>query len=128
VALRPGSLRAVSLRLLAAFFVVAGILHFVRPGFYLQIMPPQLPWPLALVYLSGVAEMGLGGALLVPRLRRLAAWGLVALLIAVYPANLYMWWADVHVDGVATPRLFHWIRLPLQVVFVAWAYFHTRPE
>lgn len=121
-------LERVSLWLMAAFYVAAGINHFRVPEFYLQIMPPWLPWHRELVLLSGVAEVGLGAALLVPRLRRAAAWGVVALLVAVYPANLHMWWNDVAIDGQPTPPGFHAVRLPLQLLLIAWAWWHTRPS
>src|SRR5258708_31128896 len=75
---------------LALFFVAAGVLHFLLPEFYLQIMPPYLPWPLVLVYLSGAIEI-LGGCAIVPvATRRFAGFGLIALLVAVFPANVQM--------------------------------------
>jgi uncharacterized membrane protein len=111
--------------LLCVFFVAAGLNHFVNPAFYLKIMPPYLPWHLFLVYLSGLFEVALGVLLLLPALTRAAAWGLIALLIAVFPANIHM---------VINPQLYPeinplalWIRLPLQAVLVAWAYWYTRP-
>jgi uncharacterized membrane protein len=109
--------------LLAALFVAAGIAHWVRPGVYLKIMPPYLPWPRALVYVSGVAEIALGALLLVPRTTHLAAWGLIALLIAVFPANVHM---ALHPE--LYPRIspvLLWLRLPLQGVLIAWVYAYT---
>jgi uncharacterized membrane protein len=79
-----------SLYLLAALFVGAGLLHFLHPETYLRIMPPALPAPRLLVLLSGVAEMAGGLGLLLPATRRWAASGLLALLLAVFPANIYM--------------------------------------
>ena len=73
--------------LLGLLFAAAGVMHCVSPEPYVAIVPPYLPWPLALVYLSGAAEVALGVLLLVPRFQNLAAWGLIALLIAVFPAN-----------------------------------------
>jgi len=112
--------------LFGAGFIIAGLNHFVMTGFYVSIVPPYLPQPLALVVISGLAEMGLGALLLFARWSALAAWGLIALLIAVFPANLHMalhpWlypWASVALL---------WLRLPLQAVLIAWAYWHTRPE
>ncbi len=106
-------------------FIGAGANHFVNAAFYVAIMPPYLPWPLALVYLSGGAEMGLGALLLVQRWARWAAWGLIALLIAVFPANLHM---ALHTDLYpwAEPWAL-WLRLPLQAVLIAWAHAYTRP-
>ena len=103
--------------------VLAGLYHFIDPAFYLRMMPPYLPWHLFLVYLSGFFEMALGLLLLVPKYTRLAAWGLIALLVAVFPANVHM---------ALNPQLFPnlpplalWLRLPLQLVFIAWAYWFT---
>src|SRR4051812_16688715 len=76
--------------LLGVLFVLAGVNHFRKPDFYVNIMPPYLPWHLELVYLSGVIEVVLGMLLLIPRCTPLAAWGLIALLIAVFPANVHM--------------------------------------
>ena len=121
-------LRTVSLWVMAVFYVLAGVRHFTHPDFYLQMMPPYLPWHAELVFLSGVAEVALGVGLLVPATRRVAAWGVIALLVAVYPANLHMWWNQVPIDGEPIPRWAHWIRLPLQLVFMAWAWWHTRPD
>ena len=110
--------------LLGAFFIVAGIAHFVRPGIYVKIMPPYLPWPLGLVYLSGLCEVGLGSLVLIPQSTRLAAWGLIALLIAVFPANVHMAMHPELYPRIPPAAL--WWRLPLQGVFIAWAYAYTR--
>jgi uncharacterized membrane protein len=110
--------------LLAIFMVGAGTMHFVKPDFYMKIMPPYLPWHLELVYLSGFFEAALGLLLLVPRFSRLAAWGIIALLIAVFPANIYVY---QHQDVLPASPILHLLRLPLQAVFILWAYWHTRP-
>ena len=111
--------------LLGAFFIVAGLNHFWHTPFYVAMMPPYLPAPLALVYLSGVAEIGLGTLLLFPRWHVIAGWGLIALSVAVFPANVHM---------ALSPELFTqfsptglWLRLPLQALVIAWAYWYTRP-
>jgi len=107
-----------------AAFVVAGLNHFRNPGFYVGIMPPYLPWPLALVYLSGVAEAVLGALLLFPTWTVLAAWGLIALLIAVFPANVHM---AMHPDLYpSVPPTLLLIRLPVQGLLIAWASWYTR--
>jgi uncharacterized membrane protein len=110
--------------LLAIFMIGAGTMHFVRTDFYVKIMPPYLPLHRELVYLSGVFEIVLGVSLLIPRLSRLAAWGIIALLIAVFPANIYVY---QHQDLVPGSPILHFLRLPLQGVFLLWAYWHTRP-
>ena len=107
-----------------AAFVVAGLNHFRNPGFYVGIMPTYLPWPLALVYVSGVAEAVLGALLLFPTWTVLAAWGLIALLIAVFPANVHM---AMHPDLYpSVPPTLLLIRLPVQGLLIAWAYWYTR--
>ena len=107
-------------------FALAGANHFVHTDFYVGIMPPYLPWPLALVYVSGVAEFALGIALLFRRTERLAAWGMIALIVAVTPANLHM---AVHAELYPDYSPFAlWARLPLQIVLIAWAWWYTRPR
>jgi uncharacterized membrane protein len=114
--------------LAAAFFIVAGSLHFVRPEFYLSIMPPYIPWHLAMVRVSGFFEILGGLGLLLPRTRRAAAWGLVALLIAVFPANIYMATNPVDAGAASIAPALRWGRLPLQVVFIAWVLWCSRPR
>jgi uncharacterized membrane protein len=112
--------------LMAALYVLAGMNHFLNPAVYLKIMPPYLPWHRFLVAASGVCEIALGLLLLVPRYARWAAWGLIALLIAVFPANLHM---AVHPELYPEiPAAALWARLPLQAVLIAWACVYTRPE
>ena len=117
--------------LMGAGYVVAGVMHFVAPKLYVQIVPPSLPRPELLVYLSGVAEVALGVGVLLRRTRRVAAWGIVALLVAVFPANLYMATHDVVIEGapegIGDPsETARWARLPLQAVLVLWAWWYTR--
>src|SRR5262245_12158847 len=111
--------------LFAAFFVVAGVTHFTNRDFFTAIVPPFFPWPVMLVYVSGVAEIVLGVMLLIPSTMRLAAWGLIALLIAVFPANIHMAMNPQLYPDVSMAALL--IRLPLQGVMVAIAYWFTRP-
>src|SRR5262249_4257384 len=118
--------RSVMRWLLAVLFVGAGVMHFVRPDFYVRIMPPYLPWHLALVYLSGVCEVALGVLLVIPPTSRLAAWGLIALLVAVFPANVQMAMNPQDYPEFSPVSLS--VRLPLQAVLVAWAYWFTRRE
>jgi len=110
--------------LFASIFIGAGSLHWLRPEFFVKIMPPYLPWHLQLVYLSGVFEIVLGVMLLISRCQVLAAWGLIALLIAVFPANFNM--ALNASDNPQFPAVLIWLRLPLQGVLIAWAYWFTR--
>jgi uncharacterized membrane protein len=110
---------------LCVLFVMAGLNHFINPAFYLKIMPPYLPWHLFLVYLSGFFEVALGVLLLAPVFTRLADWGLIALLIAVFPANIQMAVNPQLYPDISPPALR--LRLPLQAVFIAWSYWYTRP-
>ena len=110
--------------LLAAIFVFAGVSHFLWSRFYEKIVPPYLPSPHLLVVISGIAEIVLGVLLVVPGTSRLAAFGLIALLIAVSPANIHM---ALHPDRFHLSPTALWIRLPLQLVLIAWAFWFTRP-
>jgi uncharacterized membrane protein len=110
--------------LFAALFLVSGVGHFATTETFVKIMPPYLPRPRELVLLSGAAEIALGVLLLIPGTTRLAAWGLMALLVAVFPANLYM---DQHPELFPSiPPIALRVRLPLQGLLILWAYAYTR--
>jgi uncharacterized membrane protein len=114
--------------LAAAGFVIAGVLHFVYPAKYQSIIPPGFPSPTALVAISGVAEIAGGLGLLIPPLRRAAQWGLIALLLAVFPANVYM---AIHPERIPDLHVSHWLlwaRLPLQGVLMLWVKLCWRPH
>jgi uncharacterized membrane protein len=108
----------------ALLFILGGLYHFVNPALYLRMMPSYLPWHLFLVYLSGFFEAALGLLLLVPKYARLAAWGLIALLVAVFPANVQMALNPQLFPDI--PPLVLWLRLPLQAVLIFCAYLLTR--
>jgi uncharacterized membrane protein len=120
--------KRIALVLLAAFFVFAGVTHFTNPEFFVAIVPAWLPNPPLMVAVSGVAEILGGIGVLVPQTRRLAGWGLIALLVAVYPANVDMalnpdkWLAQ----GMTKAQL--WGRLPFQLLFLAWTWWATKPD
>jgi uncharacterized membrane protein len=120
-----GTIKTLSKLPLTALLVGAGIMHFVRSDFFMKIMPPYLPQPLLLVHISGVFEIVLGLLLLVPQYARFAAWGIIALLIAVFPANIYLY---QHQEIVPASPLVHLLRLPLQGLLILWAYGYTRPS
>jgi len=102
----------------ATFYAAAGTFHFVRTEAYLRIMPPFVPWHLLMVRISGCLEILGGLGLLVLKTRRAAAWGLVALLIAVFPANIYMATNPVEAGAASIAPLFRWARLPLQLLLI----------
>ncbi len=108
----------------AALFLAGGVGHFAAPDVYLKIMPPYLPSPRELVAISGAAELLLGALLLVRRTQIVAAWGLIALLVAVFPANLFMWQHAERFPGI--PPIVLLIRLPLQALLIAWVWRYTR--
>jgi uncharacterized membrane protein len=110
----------------AIFYVVAGALHFIKPEPYLRIMPPYIPWHIAMVRVSGVFEILGGLGLLVPETRRAAAWGLIALLIAVFPANIYMATHPIESGVVSIAPVLRWVRLPLQLLLVWWLLWCTK--
>jgi uncharacterized membrane protein len=116
----------IALVLAAISYVGAGTLHFVRPEFYLRIMPPYIPWHVAMVQVSGAFEVLGGLGLLLPQTRRAAAWGLVALLIAVFPANLYMATNPVEAGAASMAPMLRWGRLPIQLLLIWWLLWCTR--
>jgi uncharacterized membrane protein len=121
--------KRVLLWVMAAFYTFAGFNHLMNPDFYLAIMPPKLPDPEWLNVLSGLAEIVLGVFVLEPRVRALAAWGIIALLVAVFPANLYVAFENVGAGGPGTGiGAMNYVRLPFQALFVVWAWWYTRPE
>ena len=103
-------------------FILAGLNHFRHPDFYRSIIPPGFPSPAALVAISGIAEIAGGVGLAIPRLRRAAGWGLIALLVAVFPANLYMALDPDRFAGLHVAPSLLWLRLPLQAVFIWWVF------
>jgi uncharacterized membrane protein len=115
----------VGLALFSLFMVAAGIAHFVNPDFYLRIMPPWLPWHEELVALSGACEIA-AGLLVLPRsTRRIGGWFAMAVLLGVFPANV--WMAVEPTVWPEVPTWARWARLPLQLVLIAWAWRVTQP-
>lgn len=113
---------SISRTALGAIFILAGINHFRSPQAYLQIMPDYLPAHKELVALSGVAEIAGGLGVLFPRTQRAAGWGLIALLLAVFPANIYGAQNGMEIFGKTVPSWLLWVRLPLQLLLIWWVY------
>ncbi len=104
---------------MAGLYILAGINHFVSPGFYIKIIPPFLPFKKIINWVSGLAEIVLGVLLFIPEYQSLAAYGIIALLIAVFPANIY------HLMKGLRKHKMVWVlalRLPLQGVLIWWAW------
>lgn len=121
-------LKLIVLWVLALAMIGIGILHFVLPKPFVRIVPKSLPAPLALVYISGFFEIAGGVGLLIPATRVAAAWGLIALYIAVFPANVNMLVNNISLDPrKPIPRWMLWARLPFQFVFIGLAYWFTLP-
>ena len=117
-------IKPLSIIVMSWFYISAGLLHFTNTNWFLQIVPPYLPLKLELVYVSGFFEIIFGLMLVLPSLRYYAGWGLVLLLIAVYPANIYL--AQTNGAAMNTSALVAWGRLPFQFLFIGIAYWHTK--
>ena len=112
--------------ILAFAMITVGTLHFIYPDQFARIVPAYLPAPVSLVYISGVFEILGGVGLLIPAVSVLAAWGLIALFIAVFPANINQAINSIPIDGIPHQPLLYWVRLPFQAVLIAWAYWYTK--
>ena len=117
-------IKPLSIIVMSWFYISAGLLHFTNTNWFLQIVPPYLPLKLELVYVSGFLEIIFGLMLVLPSWRYYAGWGLVLLLIAVYPANIYL--AQTNGAAMNTSALVAWGRLPFQFLFIGIAYWHTK--
>jgi uncharacterized membrane protein len=113
---------------LSIALIIVGITHFIRPEQYARIVPPQLPYPFELVYISGFFEVLGGVGLLIPSVSVAAAWGIIALFIAVFPANINQAINSIPIDGIPHHPLLYWFRLPFQAVLIAWAWWYTQPS
>jgi uncharacterized membrane protein len=123
----PESLPKRVIRLLsAAAMAIAGVAHFVAPGGFVKIVPAYLPAPLLLVYVSGFFEIAGALGLLVTRVQRIASYGLIALYIAVFPANVNMAVHDIQPAAQHIPESVLWARLPFQLLFIAIAWWLSR--
>ena len=118
------NIKLISILLMSFFYVSVGVSHFTDPYWFVQIVPPYLPYKLELVYISGFLEIILGLMLLIPSMRLYAGWALIILLIAVYPANIYL--AQTNGEAMNTTPLLAWGRLPFQFLFIGIAYWHTK--
>lgn len=114
----------VALRWLAAtLFIVAGVSHFFATDLLASTVPPSFPAPRLLVQISGVAEIVGGVGLLVPALRRAAGWGLILLLIAVFPAHIQTATHPQNYAHLGLPTWVFWVRMPFQLLFIAWVWY-----
>jgi uncharacterized membrane protein len=115
--------------ILSVALIVVGITHFIKPEEYAKIVPPQFGDKFLMVYISGFFEILGAIGLLIPFVSVAAAWGLIALFIAVFPANIYQAIHSIPIENIPHHPLLYWFRLPFQAVFIAWAWWYTRkPE
>ena len=118
------SFKLITIYLMSLFYILGGIKHFTNVDWYMKIMPPYLLYHKELVYLSGAFEIILGIMLLFEQTRFLAGWGLILLLISVFPANIYL--AQTNGAAMNTSPALAWGRLPFQAVFIGLAYWHSK--
>ena len=112
---------------MSLFYITAGLRHLLDASWFVQIMPPYLPYHYELVYISGFFEILFGILLLIPSYRFLAGWGLILLLVAVYPANIYLAFNEVPQRALGVSSfIVSWVRLPMQFIFIALAYWHSK--
>ena len=107
-------------------YIYVGIRHFMNPDFFLAIMPDYLPYHLEAVYISGICEIALGAMLFFKKYRWIAGWGLILLLIAVFPANIYLAQNESAQQAIQISETAALIRLPFQALFIGLAYWHTK--
>ncbi len=112
------------LKLMAAIYVLAGLNHYLRPGIYKRIIPPYIPFPKAVNYIVGFLEFILGIGLIYEQTQIISAWGIIVLLILVFPSNVYMLREKKARLGV--PKWLLILRLPLQLLLILWAYYYIR--
>jgi uncharacterized membrane protein len=114
--------KSISLYIMAALYILAGINHFINPRLYLKITPPWVPAKELTNYFVGLVEIVLGVLVLIPASQSLAAWGIIALLVAVFPANIYHFQKARQKNQAVIPTL---IRLPIQALLIWWAYLYV---
>ena len=121
------SFKFLTIIIMAFFYIYVGSRHFIEPEWFVQIMPPFLPYPFQLVYLSGFFEILFGVMLLFNRTRVIACFLIILLLVAVYPANIYLAFNEAPQRALEiSPFMASWVRLPIQFIFIGLAYWHSK--
>jgi uncharacterized membrane protein len=119
-------IKDISRVLISLIFICIGILHFIITEKFILIVPPIIPYEKEVIYISGIFEILGGVGILIPKLKRQAAFGLILLLITVFPANIYMALYNIQLGGILNNSILQWLRLPLQAVFIWWVYWCSR--
>ena len=117
-------IKTLSIIIMSLFYIGVGTNHIINPNWFVRIIPPILPFKIAIVYISGIFEIILGSLLIFPKTRFIAGWGLIILLVAVYPANIYV--ALTNGEAMDITPLIAWGRLPFQFVLIGLAYWHSK--
>ena len=117
-------IKTLSIIIMSLFYIGVGTNHIINPNWFVRIIPPILPFKIAIVYISGIFEIILGSLLIFPKTRYIAGWGLIILLLAVYPANIYV--ALTNGEAMDITPLIAWGRLPFQFVLIGLAYWHSK--
>ena len=117
-------IKTLSIIIMSLFYIGVGTNHIINPNWFVRIIPPILPFKIAIVYISGIFEIILGSLLIFPMTRFIAGWGLILLLLAVFPANIYV--ALTQGEAMDTTPMIAWARLPFQIVFITLAYWHSK--
>ena len=120
------SFKKITIYFMGLAYIYVGIRHFIDPDFFLAIMPDYLPYHLEAVYISGICEIALGTMLFFKKYRWIAGWGLILLLIAVFPANIYLAQNESAQQAIQISETTALIRLPFQALFIGLAYWHTK--
>ena len=120
------SFKKITIYFMGLAYIYVGIRHFIDPDFFLAIMPDYLPYHLEAVYISGICEIALGAMLFFKKYRWIAGWGLILLLIAVFPANIYLAQNESAQQAIQISETAALIRLPFQALFIGLAYWHTK--
>jgi len=118
--------KKITIYFMSLAYIYVGMRHFIDPDFFLAIMPDYLPFHQEAVYISGFFEILLGGMLLFQKSRKVAGWGLIVLLIAVFPANIYLAQNEAAQQAIDISQTAAIVRLPFQALFIGIAFWHQR--
>ena len=119
-------IKLITIYFMSISYTYVGVRHFIDPDFFLAIMPNYLPYHLELVYLSGIAEITFGILLLFKKTRTYAAYGLIILLVCVFPANIHLVESELSQSILGATKNQTIIRLPFQILFISLAYWHSK--
>ena len=118
--------KLLTIYVMSFMYVLIGIRHFTNPQYFLDIMPPQLPFKLFLVYLTGLIEIVGGAAILLPKTRKAGAYLLIFLLISVFPANIYLYVSETPQSLIGISKMDALLRMPFQIPLILLAFWHSK--